>query len=91
VNIGAGTIFANYDGVNKHKTTVGDHSKTGAGNVFVAPVTINSGSYTAAGTVIRKDVKSGDLAMNHSPQRAIAGWVLKNRPDSLAAKEAKGK
>ena len=91
VNIGAGTIFANYDGVNKHQTTVGDHVKTGAGNVFVAPVTINSGSYTAAGTVIRKDVKSGDLAMNHSPQRAIAGWVLANRPDSLAAKEAKGK
>ncbi|MDR9363040.1 MAG: bifunctional UDP-N-acetylglucosamine diphosphorylase/glucosamine-1-phosphate N-acetyltransferase GlmU [Microbacteriaceae bacterium] len=91
VNIGAGTIFANYDGVNKHKTVVGDHVKTGAGNVFVAPVTINSGSYTAAGTVIRKDVKSGDLAMNHSPQRAIAGWVLANRPDSLSAKQAKGK
>lgn len=91
VNIGAGTIFANYDGVDKHKTVVGDHVKTGAGNVFVAPVTINSGSYTAAGTVIRKDVKSGDLAMNHSPQRAIAGWVLANRPDSLAAKQAKGK
>ena len=91
VNIGAGTIFANYDGVNKHQTVVGDHAKTGAGNVFVAPVTINSGSYTAAGTVIRKDVKSGDLAMNHSPQRAIAGWVLANRPDSLSAKEAKGK
>jgi len=90
-NIGAGTIFANYDGVNKHQTTVGDHVKTGAGNVFVAPVSINSGSYTAAGTVIRKDVKSGDLAMNHSPQRAIAGWVLANRPDSLSAKEAKGK
>jgi bifunctional UDP-N-acetylglucosamine pyrophosphorylase/glucosamine-1-phosphate N-acetyltransferase len=91
VNIGAGTIFANYDGVNKHKTVVGDHVKTGAGNVFVAPVTINSGSYTAAGTVIRKDVKSGDLAMNHSPQRAIAGWVLANRPDSLSAKQAKRK
>jgi bifunctional UDP-N-acetylglucosamine pyrophosphorylase/glucosamine-1-phosphate N-acetyltransferase len=91
VNIGAGTIFANYDGVSKHQTTIGDHVKTGAGNVFVAPVTISSGSYTAAGTVIRKDVKSGDLAMNHSPQRAIAGWVLANRPDSLSAKEAKGK
>ena len=90
-NIGAGTIFANYDGLNKHQTAVGDHVKTGAGNVFVAPVTINSGSYTAAGSVIRKDVKSGDLAMNHSPQRAIAGWVLANRPDSLSAKEAKGK
>jgi bifunctional UDP-N-acetylglucosamine pyrophosphorylase/glucosamine-1-phosphate N-acetyltransferase len=90
-NIGAGTIFANYDGVKKHQTAVGDYVKTGAGNVFVAPVTIQSGSYTAAGSVIRKDVKSGDLAMNHSPQRAIAGWVLANRPDSLSAKEAKGK
>ena len=90
-NIGAGTIFANYDGVNKHTTRVGDDVKTGAGNVFVAPVTINSGTYTAAGTVVRKDVQSGDLAMNHSPQRAIAGWVLANRPDSLSAKHVKRK
>ena len=90
-NIGAGTIFANYDGVNKHTTQVGDDVKTGAGNVFVAPVTINSGTYTAAGTVVRKDVQSGDLAMNHSPQRAIAGWVLANRPDSLSAKHVKRK
>ena len=90
-NIGAGTIFANYDGINKHTTHVGDDVKTGAGNVFVAPVTINSGTYTAAGTVVRKDVQSGDLAMNHSPQRAIAGWVLANRPDSLSAKHVKRK
>ena len=90
-NIGAGTIFANYDGVNKHTTQVGDDVKTGAGNVFVAPVTINSGTYTAAGTVVRRDVQSGDLAMNHSPQRAIAGWVLANRPDSLSAKHVKRK
>lgn len=90
-NIGAGTIFANYDGVNKHRTRVGDHVRTGSSNVFVAPVSIESGAYTAAGTVVRKDVASGDLAMNHSPQRAIVGWVLAKRPGSASAKAAEQK
>lgn len=90
-NIGAGTIFANYDGVNKHRTTVGDHVRTGSANVFVAPVSIESGAYTAAGTVVRKDVASGDLAMNHSPQRSIVGWVLAKRPGSASAAAAEQK
>lgn len=90
-NIGAGTIFANYDGVTKHHTRVGDHVRTGSANVFVAPVSIESGAYTAAGTVVRKDVASGDLAMNHSPQRAIVGWVLAKRPGSASAAAAEQK
>ena len=87
-NIGAGTIFANYDGENKHHTVVGSHVRTGSHNVFVAPVTIGDGAYTAAGTAVRKNVESGELAMNVAPQRNIADWVLQNRPGSAAAKAA---
>jgi bifunctional UDP-N-acetylglucosamine pyrophosphorylase/glucosamine-1-phosphate N-acetyltransferase len=84
-NIGAGTIFANYDGINKHRTTIGSHVRTGAHNVFVAPITIGDGAYTAAGTVVRKDVEAGSLGMNVAPQRNIADWVLDKRPGSAAA------
>lgn len=87
-NVGAGTIFANYDGVKKHETHVGSHVKIGSKNVLVAPVRIEDGTYTAAGTVVRKDVPSGSLAMNVSPQRNVEGWVEKNRPESDTAKAA---
>jgi bifunctional UDP-N-acetylglucosamine pyrophosphorylase/glucosamine-1-phosphate N-acetyltransferase len=87
-NIGAGTIFANYDGVNKHRSTIGSHVRTGAHNVFVAPVTISDGAYTAAGTVVRRDVEPGALAMNVTPQRNLADWVLDKRPGSQAASAA---
>lgn len=88
-NIGAGTIFANYDGVAKHQTTIGSHVRTGSHNVFVAPVEIADGAYTAAGTVVRKDVAAGDLAMNVAPQRSIANWVLAKRPGTGSAEAAK--
>ena len=88
-NIGAGTIFANYDGVNKHHTTIGSHVRSGSHNVFVAPVEIADGAYTAAGTVVRKDVAAGDLAMNVAPQRSIANWVLANRGETSSAEAAK--
>lgn len=88
-NIGAGTIFANYDGVNKHHTVIGSHVRSGSHNVFVAPVTIADGAYTAAGTVVRKDVGAGDLAMNLSPQKNLAGWVLAKRAETDSAKAAK--
>ncbi|MCX6485514.1 MAG: bifunctional UDP-N-acetylglucosamine diphosphorylase/glucosamine-1-phosphate N-acetyltransferase GlmU [Rhodoluna sp.] len=87
-NIGAGTIFANYDGVNKHKTVIGSHVRSGSHNTFVAPITIGDGAYTAAGTTVRKDVASGDLGMNVTPQRNIADWVLSNRPGTKAAQAA---
>lgn len=84
-NIGAGTIFANYDGTEKHHSSVGSHVRTGSHNVFVAPITIEDGAYTAAGTVVRRNVAAGDLAMNVAPQRNLADWVISKRPGSKAA------
>ncbi|CAN5361375.1 bifunctional UDP-N-acetylglucosamine diphosphorylase/glucosamine-1-phosphate N-acetyltransferase GlmU [soil metagenome] len=78
-NVGAGTITANYDGVSKSATVVGSHVRTGSHNVFVAPVTIGDGAYTGAGTVVRKDVPPGALAVNVAPQRNMTGWVAANR------------
>jgi bifunctional UDP-N-acetylglucosamine pyrophosphorylase/glucosamine-1-phosphate N-acetyltransferase len=87
-NIGANTITANYDGVHKHRTTVGSAVRTGSHNVFVAPVTIGDGVYTGAGTVVRKDVPAGALAVNVAPQRNIEGWVASHRPGTDAATTA---
>jgi bifunctional UDP-N-acetylglucosamine pyrophosphorylase/glucosamine-1-phosphate N-acetyltransferase len=70
-NIGAGTIFANYDGRAKHHTTVGKGAKTGANNTFVAPVTIGDGAMTGGGAVIRRDVPPGSLAVSGGPQRNL--------------------
>ena len=87
-NIGAGTITANYDGVRKNPTIVGDQARTGSHNVFVAPVTIGDGAYTGAGTVVRKDVPPGALAVNVAPQRNIEGWVATNRAGTASAEAA---
>ncbi|WP_114128597.1 bifunctional UDP-N-acetylglucosamine diphosphorylase/glucosamine-1-phosphate N-acetyltransferase GlmU [Aurantimicrobium sp. MWH-Uga1] len=87
-NIGAGTIFANYDGVTKSHTTVGSHVRTGSHNTFVAPISIGDGAYSGAGAVIRKDVPAGALAINVAPQRNMDGWVQANRPGTAAAKAA---
>jgi bifunctional UDP-N-acetylglucosamine pyrophosphorylase/glucosamine-1-phosphate N-acetyltransferase len=70
-NIGAGTIFANYDGTHKHRTTVGKDAKTGANNTFVAPVSIGDGAMTGGGAVIRRDVPPGTLAVSGGPQRNL--------------------
>jgi len=87
-NVGAGTITANYDGVNKHKTVVGSHVRTGSHNVFVAPVRIGDGAYTGAGTVVRKDVPAGALGLNVAPQRNSEGWVEAHRAGTAAAQAA---
>lgn len=87
-NIGAASVFVNYDGVNKHRTTIGSHCRTGADNMFVAPVTVGDGAYTAAGSVITKDVPAGSLAVARGQQRNIAGWVARKRPGSAAAQAA---
>ena len=87
-NVGAGTIFANYDGLHKHRTTVGRHAKTGANNTFVAPVEIGDGAVTGGGTVVRRDVPPGALAISTGPQRHIEGWVLRKRPGTPAAEAA---
>ena len=65
-NIGAATVFVNYDGVHKHRSTIGDHARTGADNMFVAPVTVGDGAYTAAGSVITSDVPPGALGVGRS-------------------------
>jgi bifunctional UDP-N-acetylglucosamine pyrophosphorylase/glucosamine-1-phosphate N-acetyltransferase len=88
-NIGAGTIVANYDGVEKHRTKVGKHARTGSNNVLVAPVTVGEGAYTGGGTVVRDDVPPGALATSAGPQRTIEGWVPANRAGSAAAEAAK--
>ena len=88
-NIGAASVFVNYDGVTKHKTVVGDHCRLGSDNLYVAPLTIGDGVYTGAGTVIRKDLPSGSLSVNDMDQRIIEGWVEKKRPDTPAAIAAK--
>ena len=87
-NIGAGTITANYDGVAKHRTVVGRHCRTGSDNVFVAPVTIADGAATGAGTVVRRDVPPGALALSNGPQRHIDDWVQRRRPGTTSADAA---
>ena len=81
-NIGASSVFVNYDGENKSRTTIGSHVRTGSDTMFVAPVTIGDGAYTGAGTVVREDVPPGALAVSAGPQRNIEGWVSRKRPGS---------
>ncbi|MEW1721407.1 bifunctional UDP-N-acetylglucosamine diphosphorylase/glucosamine-1-phosphate N-acetyltransferase GlmU [Streptomyces sp. NPDC093109] len=87
-NIGAASVFVNYDGERKHHTTIGSHCRTGSDNMFVAPVTVGDGAYTAAGSVITKDVPAGSLAVARGQQRNIEGWVARKRPGSAAAQAA---
>ena len=87
-NIGAGTIFANYDGVAKHRTRIGRHAKTGSNNTFVAPVEVGDGAGTGAGTVVRRDVAPGALALSAGPQREIEGWATRRRPGTDQASAA---
>ncbi len=88
-NIGAGTIFANYDGVAKHRTVVGRHARTGSNNTFVAPVHIGDGAVTGGGTVVREDVPAGALAVSSPPLRIIAGWVARRRAGSAGDRAAR--
>ena len=87
-NIGASSVFVNYDGVHKSHTTIGDHCRLGSDNMYVAPVSIGDGAYSGAGTVIRKDVPPGALAVSGGPQRNLLGWVVNNRAGTPAAEAA---
>ena len=87
-NIGASSVFVNYDGETKRRTTIGSHVRTGSDTMFIAPVTVGDGAYTGAGTVLRDDVPPGALAISAGPQRIIEGWVARKRPGSAAAKAA---
>jgi bifunctional UDP-N-acetylglucosamine pyrophosphorylase/glucosamine-1-phosphate N-acetyltransferase len=78
-NIGAGTIVVNYDGREKHQTTIGDDVRVGSNSSLVAPVTIGDGAYTAAGSAITNDVPPGALGVGRARQRNIEDWVKRRR------------
>ena len=87
-NIGAGTITANYDGVAKHRTEIGDHVFVGTNTVLIAPAKLGDGAFVAAGSAISNPVGPGELAVARGRQRNIAGYIERKRPDSKAAKAA---
>lgn len=87
-NIGAGTIFANYDGVAKHHTTIGRHSFVGSNSVLVAPVEVADGSYIGAGSAVTTDVDPGQIAVSRARQRNIDGWVERKRAGTRTAEAA---
>jgi bifunctional UDP-N-acetylglucosamine pyrophosphorylase / glucosamine-1-phosphate N-acetyltransferase len=87
-NIGAGVIFANYDGLRKETTTVGAGSFVGSNSVLTAPVRLADGSYVAAGSTITNDVGVGELAVGRARQRNIAGWVARKRAGTKTARAA---
>ncbi|GHE40901.1 bifunctional protein GlmU [Streptosporangium violaceochromogenes] len=87
-NIGASTIFVNYDGVAKHPTTVGEHAFVGCDTMLVAPVNIGDGAYTAAGSVIDGDVPPGAIGVARGRQRNIEGWVARRRAGTRSAEAA---
>ena len=87
-NIGAATVFVNYDGVAKHRTVVGSHVRIGSDTMLVAPVTIGDGAYTAAGSVITEDVPPGAMAIGRAQQRNIEDWVQRRRGGTASADAA---
>jgi len=87
-NIGAGTIFANYDGVAKNTTQVGRSSFVGSNSVLVAPLVIGDGAYVAAGSTVTGAVDPGQLAVARGQQRNINGWVARKRAGTKTARAA---
>ena len=90
-NIGAGTIVANYDGLRKSRTTIGEAAFVGSDTVLIAPVEVGPGAYVGAGSAIGKDVPAGNLGVTRAPQRNIDGWTARKRPgtpSSAAAEKA---
>jgi bifunctional UDP-N-acetylglucosamine pyrophosphorylase/glucosamine-1-phosphate N-acetyltransferase len=81
VNIGAGTITANYDGVKKHRTQIGDRTKTGSNSVLVAPITLGKDVTIAAGSTITEDVPDDCLVIARVRQVVKSGWRLKSQQD----------
>jgi bifunctional UDP-N-acetylglucosamine pyrophosphorylase / glucosamine-1-phosphate N-acetyltransferase len=81
VNIGAGTITCNYDGIAKHETVIGDGVFVGTNSSLVAPLTIGEGAYVAAGSVITKNVPPGSLAVARGRQETREGWVARKQKD----------
>ena len=89
VNIGAGSIIANWDGLAKHRTVVGEGARIGSDTVLVAPVTVGRRAYTGAGSVITKDVPPGALAVARGGQRNLEGWVERHRAGARPVAEVR--
>ena len=87
-NIGAATVFVNYDGQDKHHSTIGDDVRIGSDTMLVAPVDVGDGAYTAAGSVITQDVPPGAMGVARARQRNVEGWVERRRPGTPAAESA---
>jgi bifunctional UDP-N-acetylglucosamine pyrophosphorylase/glucosamine-1-phosphate N-acetyltransferase len=85
VNVGAGTITANYDGVKKHRTKIGDRTKTGSNSVLVAPVTLGEDVNVAAGSVVTEDVPDDCLVIARARQVVKPGWRLKSQADNSSS------
>lgn len=94
VNIGAGSITCNYDGINKHRTVIEDGAFIGSDTMLVAPVTIGAGAVTAAASAISRNVAAGALGIERTDQREIAGWAVRRRagdvPDENGQTEREG-
>jgi len=90
VNVGAGSITANWDGERKHRTVIEDGARLGSDTILVAPIRVGSRGYTAAGSVVTSDVPAGALAVARAPQRNILGWVARRRPRARPVAEVRG-
>jgi bifunctional UDP-N-acetylglucosamine pyrophosphorylase/glucosamine-1-phosphate N-acetyltransferase len=78
INLGCGVVFVNYDGRDKHRTSVGDNAFIGCNVNLIAPVSVEENAYIAAGTTVTKDVPAGSLAVGRPPEKNIEGWVEKS-------------
>lgn len=88
-NIGAGTITANYDGVSKHRTEIGDHAFVGSDSVLIAPASVADGAYVAAGSAVTDPVPSGAIGIARGRQNNVEGWVERRRSGTKSAAAAK--
>ncbi len=88
-NIGAGTITANYDGVTKNRTEIGDHAFVGSDTVLIAPASVGDGAYVAAGSAVTDPVPAGSIAVARGRQRNVEGWVERRRAGTKSARAAK--
>jgi len=87
-NVGAGTIVANYDGLRKSRTTIGEAAFVGSDTVLIAPVEVGPGAYVAAGSAIAKDVPAGNLGVTRAQQQNVEGWTARRRPGTKSAAAA---
>lgn len=87
-NIGAATIFVNYDGVDKHQIEIGDHVRIGSGTMLIAPISVGDGAYTAAGSAITESVPAGAIGVGRAKQRNVLGWVMRKRSGTKSAAAA---